>query len=151
MWASATSLPSYLGKLPWILKLLKIVLYMYKSCLHTEAACGPEACGENLGPCFGCCGQLPRCPHRAFPGSGAPQLLLLHGSSVLGLLMAGVINALKRKEPPDENQLQLFRYEKGAEQSLYKSSFLLSANPNQTRGCVHEYKVALGNPLMPFL
>lgn len=47
---------------------------------------------------------------------GLPKLLLLRGSGVLGLLMAGVINALNRKEPPMRTGYS--SSEEGAEQSL---------------------------------
>lgn len=48
--------------------------------------------------------NFPGVPTGAFPGSGALQLLLLCGFSVLGLLLPDVLNALKIKDPPDENQ-----------------------------------------------
>lgn len=62
--------------------------------------------------------NFPGVPTGAFPGSGAPQLLLLCGFSVLGLLLPDVLNALKIKDPPDENQTEFFRCERGKEQFL---------------------------------
>lgn len=55
-----------------------------------------------------------------FPGSGAPQLLLLCGLSVLGLLLPDVLNDLKIKDPPDENQTEFFRCERGKGQFLQR-------------------------------
>lgn len=81
----------------------------FLSCLRAETAYGPEACGENGGASSGSCGQLPRWLHGAFRGSAAPQLLLLCGVSVLGLLVPDVLNALKTKGPPDEKQAGFFR------------------------------------------
>lgn len=34
--------------------------------------------------------------------------------------MPEVLNALKIKDPPDENQTEFFRYEKGKEQIFFK-------------------------------